>query len=515
MRRPRTVTIACGILALAAFAAAWASLAPSSLGGSTSYAVVHGVSMEPRLHEGDLVLVRPASDYGVGDIVAYRNRDLGAVVLHRIVGIHDGRYVFEGDNNGFVDSYRPQKSELVGRRWLRVPGAGRLVVWLRVPRNAALLAALAALLLVAGGAEGAARRRRSRVEEVPEPRPTPAPQEGVRTAASALAVAAAAFALLGLLAFTRSTTRAAVDPTLYTHRGSFAYTAAAPRGRLVYGAPAVRTGQPIFLRLAQTARFSFDYAFDSRAAHSLAGSGALEARVEAADGWSRTIPLARDTAFDDDRAQLQGVLDLRRLQTLVAHVDEQTGVPNATYSLAIVPRVRVHGVVAGRAIRSTFAPALRFTLNSVELALQTASSGKPAGTLRPTQAGAGVRSEARTLALGGLRLRVATARRVAVGGLVASLLALLAVGFLLLPVRGGEAARIGARYGSWLLPVEAPPALRDVVDVVTMDALVRLAEHHDRPVLHVTSDGGDEYLVAIEEIGYRYRVGGAPELVPG
>src|SRR5438552_15737223 len=102
MTRPRTVRIACGILALAAFVAGWAFRAPPGLGGSTSYAVVHGMSMEPRLHEGDLVLVRSASDYRVGDVVAYQNRDLGATVLHRIVGIHDGRYVFEGDNNGFV-----------------------------------------------------------------------------------------------------------------------------------------------------------------------------------------------------------------------------------------------------------------------------------------------------------------------------------------------------------------------------------------------------------------------------
>ena len=513
MTRNRILRIACAGVALAACAAAWTLLAPPRLGGSTSYAVVHGVSMEPRLHEGDLVLTHRAASYRVGEIVAYQNRDLGTTVLHRIVGIRGGRYVLEGDANAFVDSYRPRPSEVLGRKWIRVPAAGRAVVWLRVPRHAGVTVALLALLVLSGGASGAARRRRVETPEPPR-RSEPAPAaagEAVRTALSACALAALAFGLLGALAFTRPATRSAIDDGLYTHRGRFSYEAAAPGGSFVYGRPAAQTGQPIFLRLARRATFSFDYRLETRARHSVSGSGELVARLQGADGWSRTFPLERPTTFDGDSVRLQGALDLHRLQTLVDRVGETTGVSNATFTLTIAPRVTIGGKIGGQELRSSFAPPLHFALNQVELQLQSvASTGKSADSLHPVQGGAGTRVEPRTISLLGLHLRVVTARRAAVGGLVASLLALLALGSLLLPRGGGEAARIGARYGSLLLPVKAAPSLRDVVDVVSMESLAGLAEHHDRPILHVTQPGSDEYVVVIDEIGYRYRVGPAP-----
>ena len=51
----------------------WYFFAPPALGGSTTYVFTDGVSMEPRFHTGDLVLVRSQSSYHVGEIVAYRN----------------------------------------------------------------------------------------------------------------------------------------------------------------------------------------------------------------------------------------------------------------------------------------------------------------------------------------------------------------------------------------------------------------------------------------------------------
>jgi len=58
---------------LAVLAALWLVLAPTQLGGPASYASISGGSMEPRLHQGDLVVVRRADAYRVGDVVAYRN----------------------------------------------------------------------------------------------------------------------------------------------------------------------------------------------------------------------------------------------------------------------------------------------------------------------------------------------------------------------------------------------------------------------------------------------------------
>ena len=115
-RARRGFLVASGSLAAAAaLAAAWIVLAPASLGGSASYMVIDGVSMEPHLHRGDLVIVRAQASYGVGQVVAYHNLQLGRVVLHRIVSEAGGSYAFKGDNNNFVDFYHPPSSELIGR----------------------------------------------------------------------------------------------------------------------------------------------------------------------------------------------------------------------------------------------------------------------------------------------------------------------------------------------------------------------------------------------------------------
>lgn len=58
---------------------------------------VAGVSMEPSLHEGDVVTVRKADSYGVGDILVFCYKS-GELLIHRLLRIKDGRYFCKGDN---------------------------------------------------------------------------------------------------------------------------------------------------------------------------------------------------------------------------------------------------------------------------------------------------------------------------------------------------------------------------------------------------------------------------------
>src|SRR5512133_1249948 len=140
MTRPphlRSGLISAALVVLAV--AAWLVLAPTQIGGETSYVTTSGISMAPRFHTGDLAVVRPAKHYKVGDIVAYRSTMLHTVVLHRIVAVKGDRYVFKGDNNNFVDPTRPARGDLVGRLSLRVAHGGRVLAWLHTPFMAALL----------------------------------------------------------------------------------------------------------------------------------------------------------------------------------------------------------------------------------------------------------------------------------------------------------------------------------------------------------------------------------------
>lgn len=126
-------------------------LRPQALGGPVTYLVIRGDSMEPTYRTGDLLVVRAAERYAVGDIVAYRvpAGDVGAghLVVHRIAaGDGDAGYLMQGDNNPSVDPWMPRSSDIAGRAWVAVPGVGRMLTFLHRPAAAG---ALAVALLVA------------------------------------------------------------------------------------------------------------------------------------------------------------------------------------------------------------------------------------------------------------------------------------------------------------------------------------------------------------------------------
>lgn len=108
---------------------------PASLGGRASFAVVHGHSMEPRFHSGDLVIAQRQADYAVGDIVVFRARfttggAVAGLVVHRIVEIRaDGTIVTQGDHRATADHFPLQEADVVGRVRARVPRASTLL-WL-------------------------------------------------------------------------------------------------------------------------------------------------------------------------------------------------------------------------------------------------------------------------------------------------------------------------------------------------------------------------------------------------
>lgn len=133
-------------------------LRPTFLGGSATYVVVAGESMEPVLHTGDLVVARRQDSYRVGDVVAFEvtaaESGGGAIVIHRIVGgSGDEGWVLQGDNKDEPDFWRPTNEEISGKRWLLIPRAGHVLVLLRSPLVFALGASILVFLLVVMPAE--------------------------------------------------------------------------------------------------------------------------------------------------------------------------------------------------------------------------------------------------------------------------------------------------------------------------------------------------------------------------
>lgn len=127
--RPLPILIAL----VSAIVLAYVYLAPTTLGGSTVYSFTYGTSIEPKLHKGDLIVVRKGGTPAVGDAVLYNNRDLRQHVLHRIIRVEGDRFVLKGDNNAFIDTFQPTRADLVGKLWFKVGAAGRVTGWAASP----------------------------------------------------------------------------------------------------------------------------------------------------------------------------------------------------------------------------------------------------------------------------------------------------------------------------------------------------------------------------------------------
>src|SRR5829696_4167679 len=133
---------------------------PVGLGGGATFVSTHGISMEPRFSTGDLAVLRAADSYAVGDVVAFPSRSLDTIVMHRIVSGDADGFVTQGDNNDWLDEDRPTEDDILGRLFVRIPGAGKEVSAASAP--GALPFAAAAGIAVLGLAHRPRPRRGSR-----------------------------------------------------------------------------------------------------------------------------------------------------------------------------------------------------------------------------------------------------------------------------------------------------------------------------------------------------------------
>lgn len=521
---------------LVLLAIAWIAFAPVPFGGQVSYVIVVGNSMEPGMHGGDLAIVRESPDYQVGDIAAYRDPRMGPVI-HRIVDHARNRFVLKGDNNQWLDSYEPTSSEVIGKLWVHIPGAGRPLELARGAITSPLPAAVTGaviLAVLAGAGRAKARRSSSRF-----PPPAPGGQgkffkgnsrarpgsrggsvtqidEGAQTLFTIVAVAALAFLALGLMAFSQPTERTLSFEAPFEHVGEFSYSAAVRPGA-VYDSNRVATGDPVFRRITDGVDFTFEYQLVTDENYEVSTTSRLTAQIADVSGWRRTIELQPETVFASGHAVARGRLDFRQVDALLDAVQRETDLRRDQYTVTIAPDIVITGIVADREIREQFAPRLLFRLDPLQFSPIAPSGGGRDATdyLRPTQPGSVkvVRTEPNALPLLALRLDVAIARRMAALGLM---VALGGAALLWLSTRVGpkeNPRRIAARYGPLLLAVRegAIANRKGIIDLASIDDLAKLADRSGRMILHYERADGHQYYVQEADATYRFTPS-APEL---
>jgi signal peptidase I len=114
------------------FFLAWFLLfAPRAVLGPATYAIVNGVSMEPRYETGDLVVARYEGSYQIGQEVVF-NAD-GRLVVHEL---YSGNAITgwrtKGIHNTWVDPWVLEDKNIYGSVWFHIPQVAKFVSWIKV-----------------------------------------------------------------------------------------------------------------------------------------------------------------------------------------------------------------------------------------------------------------------------------------------------------------------------------------------------------------------------------------------
>lgn len=508
------------------FLALWIGFAPVQLGGRAVYIIIVGNSMEPGIHNGDLVISRRASDYQVGDIATYHNPEMGRLVLHRIIGQDSGRFIFQGDNNPWVDSYQPIREELIGKAWVQIPSGGRVIQWLRLPIIMGVLAGALAIFLMAN-IFGTSKRQRdmfnmpqnqiiqsgtvlSARPRMPNTRrsagSSPAYGEALEGLFYIIGLVALASLALCIFSFITPLWHDVPSDISYQQAGEFSYSASAPAG--IYDSQSVATGQPIFLKLTCDVTMQFTYTLAGDKLQDLAGTHQLAAKVvENTSGWSRTFALEPQTAFNGTTFSTSAPLNLCQVDAMLAEMEGQTGLQSSLYSIVISPNVVIGGKSGGQTLNTMFQPKMVLHFDSIQAYL--VQEDPLIDPLKPVANGVigSSRTEMNTISLFGLDPKVLHVRTFSLVGFFLSLSGLL---ILWQSVAGNQRPAEG-RNGTprYDVLVDHPPARLEmpppVMDVASKNEFSKLAAMHNAMILHYTIGATHFYQFKSEDLIYRFR----------
>lgn len=503
-----------GVLALG-----FVLLAPAALGGRATWVSTFGVSMQPMIHAGDLVIARPQATYHVGDVIAYRSHTLrGTVVLHRIVAQGSQGFTTKGDHNHWTDPDQPQGPDILGALWLHIPQGGHV---LKLFTNPVLAVALIAVAAAVAGLAGAQVRRRRGSHRAPRStrsgstrlvRPSQRVREHLGTPGPEWAVgtALAAVALL-VFASAQPTSITTSQPVKVQDSAALSYTASVA-GSAVYTTGQVRTGDPVFLRLTSTidTHLSETIGFDPG---SVTGTATPIARISAANGWSRDQVLGLPQPLIPTSIHASAPVDFAALLRTAHTAERQAGSSFGGYTVQVIYRIQATGTKDRRPVTITSTPTLTFALTDDQAVLQTETSmaerGSPLTTSRSTAVLVSTNRPA-TVALLRWDLPITALRALSVA------LFLLALVLTVWTLRGsrrrpGPQAVLGHRL---VHTHNVDLAGRPVVDVDTVDVLVKLCDLYSTVALHTSTDSHDLFLVVADQIVYRLATPAAttPEL---
>ncbi|MBC8503307.1 MAG: signal peptidase I, partial [Chloroflexi bacterium] len=490
----------------------WFVLAPVQLGGQVSYVIITGNSMEPRFSHGDLVIVRQGENYRVGDAVLYQHSGYG-FVFHRIIERDGNRFILQGDNNTWIDSYMPTAEDIFGKYWVQIPKVGKIIALVRTPRYLTLFSLGMGFFLIAPHFNDPKERKNKQKVKMKKN----IPSGNISSAGNVEGIIVLGLVLLGALllgffAFTRPLERFVDDNLEYQHVGVLVYHA--PDSQDIYDTDVIQTGEPIFLQLTCDVQLFFSYQitfsqFEGILSDQISGNYRVTAQISDPNGWNRSIELMPRTEYTGSGFTAGMDLDLCQINNMIMQMEEKTGTHNNWYDLNIYPEVSVIGDVIGRPLEDSFFPQFRFQVDEHLMRLSRELEGTGLEHLTVIRSGAipGMRLAQNVLRAFGLEIPVTAARWISSVLFVFSLLGIILVGLPLYQTwRRGFASRIRVQYDPLLIDVQ-PGSLssgKQAIMVDTFKDLAKLAERYGAMILSESNGKSNKYCVRDGETMYVY-----------
>ena len=122
--------------------------------GHIEIKIVKSGSMEPTILTGSIVVVKPESDYAVGDIVTFgEDNKVQIPTTHRIIAARTDEnghtmYSTKGDNNDKQDNGDTDKKSVIGKVIFSIPYAGYVLNFARQPIGFTLMIAVPAGIII-------------------------------------------------------------------------------------------------------------------------------------------------------------------------------------------------------------------------------------------------------------------------------------------------------------------------------------------------------------------------------
>ncbi|OGD57069.1 signal peptidase I [Candidatus Beckwithbacteria bacterium RIFCSPHIGHO2_12_FULL_47_17] len=136
------------ILAGLGLVAIFVGISGLNLPGGYKLFTVQSGSMQPAFKIGSLVVVKPAGEYVIGEVITFKNAP--TPTTHRIQNISEGIYTTKGDANDAPDSEPARREQILGKVVLAVPYAGFPVAFAKSKEGFMLLIVIPATIIIYG-----------------------------------------------------------------------------------------------------------------------------------------------------------------------------------------------------------------------------------------------------------------------------------------------------------------------------------------------------------------------------